>query len=1657
MATWKVLIAHAKGEEQLAETLAKPLREIGYEVAHQGTVLVGESVVEEASKTLSLGGPVVLCGTVRALGTPWARRVVSAARHYSGVRVFVVQMEEEADIEAVSFDEVVARFWQDPAKAILDLQAALRRYYPSDEAGVRLQRGTTAEQHYRELLLKSCDIIDVANLPAQDRHIAHRQLELRRLYVPLHAWVEAEIGEESDEARWDAMEKRRIARMRGRSEEDRQAKGVINEYAPRQDRQRAPIGERLAHARRLVVLGDPGAGKTTLTRWIATAYLLRLNRDPDWSNLPDVMTLPDEEWLPIVIRCRNLDERCLSGSLDDILCHTMRKAELKEAEVSALQESLLERIDAGTALLILDGLDEITDPGSRARFCQQLEQIHQAFPQAPIIATSRIVGYREMGYQLGRSFEHVTLADLDHEEKDDFARRWCALTERPERRADAEEELIHDIHSSDRIERLTGNPMLLTTMALVKRNVGKLPSRRADLYDEAVQVLLNWRSEVDKPLDAHEAVPQLAYLAHAMCDRGVQQLRRDEVLELLAQMRREYPNLHLIHRQPPEAFLSQTEARTGILLEAGHTHYLGTTVPVYEFRHLTFQEYLTALALVNGYFSGRDPKLPLAGHVAPLAGQTAEIAFTEKGKKEVAVVEIWREVLRLCTDICHFDDVDGILNAILVPRESEPVATARARAIMAMLCLVDEPNASDSVVHQILDAFVRQVKEDDGIGRVNTAADVAAIQVAGTRWGNWLQVSLVEEFFCRDTKSRRYVGGLCGMVSIVNTPKGPDATCKWLSQQLIQLREGTEQEATKIALTIMELAYEEKMDAIPELADILLDRLSGSGPMAMASAWALGWLNGGRPVRYHHPIWSPTMVHIERILAIIRNLTTESTTIHYLSWILANERIVAAVEPLVARLVDTDDSVRSAAANALGYIESERAVEPLIARLADTDASVRSAAAKALGNIESERAVEPLIARLADTDASVRSAAAKALGNIESERAVEPLVARLADTDASVRSAAAKALGNIESERAVEPLLARLEDGEADVRRAAANALGNIESERAVEPLVARLADTDASVRSAAAKALGNIESERAVEPLLTRLEDADASVRSSAAEGLGNIRNERVVEPLLAKLEDTEVSVRMAVVRALGMIRSEQTVGSLLARLGDPEVSVRNAVARALGNIRSEQAVEPLLARLEDPEASMRSTAAFALGYIRNVQAVEPLLARLDDTDASVRSAAAYALGNIGNERAVEPLLAQLNNTEASVRIAAAYALGYIGNERAVEPLLARLDDTEASVRSATAYALGYIGNEQAVEPLLARLDDTEASVRFATTYALGFIKDERSVELLEARLRDAAASVRSAAAGALGNIGCERVVDSLMSGMRDPMASVRRAVAMALGNIGGLRAVDLLVTHLGDAVASVRCAAIEALGNIGCERVIEPLMAQLVHGEASVRRAAAASLGNIGIERVVEPLLARLGDSEFSVRSAIAQALANTGSQQTVEPLVARLDDPEASVRRAAAYALGKIYRDLEDYDKSIAAYKHACLLDPQSAYTHYNLGHVYQLHRLVEKALSEYHISVRLEPNNAAIHITLAGVLKKLGREGEALEHIRKASKKIAMENNYNYACFEFVIGNKEVALAQLKIALQRTPRLRKWARRDPDLDWIRNDPRFRALVK
>jgi len=552
-----------------------------------------------------------------------------------------------------------------------------------------------------------------------------------------------------------------------------------------------------------------------------------------------------------------------------------------------------------------------------------------------------------MHRRIGQGFAHGTLAELAPKEKNDFIRRWCEVTiPDPTRREDEAEKLRRGIHGSDRIERLTTNPMLLTTMALVQRKVGKLPTRRHKLYWEAVGVLLNWRPEVDEVMDPDEALPQLEYLAYAMCDRGVQRLRRDEVLELFEDVRHDYPNIRLLQHQTPEAFLAQLERRTGLLVEAGEVQQQGRPIAVYEFRHLTFQEYLAALAILDGRFPGHRQGTTLAERVKPLAGRVATVD-TSSGP-ELQVTENWREALRLCVASCNDDDVDPVLTAIVEARAPEE---ARPRAILAVLCLADEPNVSEARAKDILRRFAEQVGQNDARGpTIGSGADVAAMEAADSVWVELLRQALVTEFLRRASLTRSSPGFLSGIVANFAIPTDKAERVEWMAKQAHALRSQSDLEATGASLIIAQAAYTEQPLIVMELVKNLLPLLGRGPAVAHAAAWALGWLSehGSRG----KPYWVPSPEERRSLLQYMAASNPDPEALRWLLMIARTVRMREAAPACIAALGHTSERIRSTAAKALSRVGDISAVEPLRSNLRDPDRQVRCTALGALVKLE---------------------------------------------------------------------------------------------------------------------------------------------------------------------------------------------------------------------------------------------------------------------------------------------------------------------------------------------------------------------------------------------------------------------------------------------------------------------------------------------------------------------------------------------------------------------------------------------------------------------------------------------------------------------------------------------------------------------------------
>ncbi len=228
-------------------------------------------------------------------------------------------------------------------------------------------------------------------------------------------------------------------------------------------------------SRQVVILGDPGSGKSTLLQYIAL----------EWAELPtkDLSVLP----IPLLIELRTYIRNRESSQCNDFLEFFHRGNGI----ICRLdQHQLHKRFQAGNAIVMLDGLDEVFDPVKREEVIADIHRLANDYPRLWIIVTSRVVGYRAQRLK-DAGFRHFMLQDLECYQIEDFIQRWHELTFNNEtEKIRKRDRLKAAISTVDSIRELAGNPLLLTMMAILNRNQ-ELPRDRPELYAQASRVLLH--------------------------------------------------------------------------------------------------------------------------------------------------------------------------------------------------------------------------------------------------------------------------------------------------------------------------------------------------------------------------------------------------------------------------------------------------------------------------------------------------------------------------------------------------------------------------------------------------------------------------------------------------------------------------------------------------------------------------------------------------------------------------------------------------------------------------------------------------------------------------------------------------------------------------------------------------------------------------------------------------------------------------------------------------------------------------------------------------------------------------------------------------------------------------------------------------------------
>ena len=354
------------------------------------------------------------------------------------------------------------------------------------------------------------------------------------------------------------------------------------------------MDEALRH-RRLTVVGDPGAGKSTFARHVAyqlAESLLRVNghgacKQPSTDcRLPALIRVAD------LLRHREAFEQRREGPASPTAPRWIPHYLGCVADDAALdldEAFFRELIEAGNCLVILDGLDEAATDEQRISVARLAEQASVNFEKCPFVVTTRPAAYKHEVVLAG--FAQAQIAGLDKEAIDDFLQRWCdaLFADSPSQAKRHLEELQEALGSRLEIRRLARNPVMLTALAVVHWNEKRIPEQRTDLYESIISWLSRARPRRSPRLPPERCVSLMQQLALAMQDapagRRVQVPRRYAADVLAPQWRELAEDQRL---DAADRFLADEEVDSGIIVGRGDQ---------LRFWHLTFQEYLAARGL----------------------------------------------------------------------------------------------------------------------------------------------------------------------------------------------------------------------------------------------------------------------------------------------------------------------------------------------------------------------------------------------------------------------------------------------------------------------------------------------------------------------------------------------------------------------------------------------------------------------------------------------------------------------------------------------------------------------------------------------------------------------------------------------------------------------------------------------------------------------------------------------------------------------------------------------------------------------------------------------------------------------------------------------------------------------------------------------------
>lgn len=516
------------------------------------------------------------------------------------------------------------------------------------------------------------------------------------------------------------------------------------------------MNEVLSLGNRLVITGGPGSGKTTVLLHMAWALASSLGSgaaDPARSRV-GVSIEPSALPLPIFVPFASFARyrRHLPPSaparektLAYFISHHLIS---KQADFDLPADFFVQLLkDGRDVILLLDGLDEVANENERAEVRQSVEDLVAGREAMRVVVTCRTIAYRGGRTALGAHFKELAVQALDLEQhivpmvQQAYQ---CIYPNDGAKRANRSDDLLRSIQTLEENRRsrlgddsaaLVDSPLMVRLLLIVHVNNRELPDERADLFDKAINALLQvdyGRDESDiRELSTdwklfRDMAQHVAFHLHQQGSDQGREIGESGLKRMLSTEPDFKPRI--------EDFLSHSRQRGSVVEEHGGA---------FRFIHLAFQEFLVARYLSEVMWREsretifaflderlddpwwREPILLLAGYTAvnnakPAREFLAALStagnhtFTQISAAELAGTAAleWRESGAAIQADCA-KRIVILLNDANVQQKSNAVVRARAGDALAAL---GDPR---------FDAQRFYLPADSMLGFVKIAADAA--------------------------------------------------------------------------------------------------------------------------------------------------------------------------------------------------------------------------------------------------------------------------------------------------------------------------------------------------------------------------------------------------------------------------------------------------------------------------------------------------------------------------------------------------------------------------------------------------------------------------------------------------------------------------------------------------------------------------------------------------------------------------------------------------------------------------------------------------------------------------------------------------------------------------------------------------------------------